>query len=177
MTVTKTEGRPPAAPSTTRATVGSSLFPSLRGEFDRLWDSAFLNPMGRGLFDFDPFQRRGMPAGAMMPRMDVVETDPAIKVTVELPGMDQKDINISVADDLMTIRGEKKVEHEETEADYHLNERSYGAFARSFLIPETVDATAIEAVVDKGVLTLTMPKTAKPAPAATKIEVKTKTSE
>lgn len=105
------------------------------------------------------------------PRVDVKETDKEISVTAELPGVDEKDVEISLAGDVLTIKGEKKAEKEEkSEERYHF-ERSYGAFRRSFSLPCEVDADKATAAYKKGVLTITLPKTAAAAK-STKIEVK-----
>jgi HSP20 family protein len=92
-------------------------------------------------------------------------------VKAEVPGMEAKDINISVTGEVLTIKGEKKSEREEKEENYHLVERSYGSFSRSLALPAAVDLDKIEAKYDKGVLTVTCPKKeeVKPKP----IEIKT----
>jgi HSP20 family protein len=97
--------------------------------------------------------------------MDVSETDKEIEITTELPGLEEKDIQLNVADDVLTVRGEKKNEREESEKDYHLVERSYGSFVRSVQLPTGVNAEGIKAVMSKGVLKVTVPK---PAPAQSK---------
>jgi HSP20 family protein len=105
-----------------------------------------------------------------MPSMDVSETDKEIEITTELPGLEEKDIQLNVADDVLTVRGEKKNEREESEKDYHLVERSYGSFVRSVQLPTGVNAEGIKAVMSKGVLKVTVPK---PAPAQSKkIDIK-----
>ena len=134
-------------------------FMSLQREIDRLFD------------DFT----RGFPSlpgneGALLPSMDVTESDKEIEITAELPGLEAKDVQLNVADNVLTIRGEKKSEKEEKDKDYRLVERSYGSFARSLELPAGVNADAIKASIDKGVLTVTVPK---PAPAQVKkIDVK-----
>jgi HSP20 family protein len=95
----------------------------------------------------------------------VTETDKSIEVSTELPGMDEKDIEISVANDVLTIRGEKKAEKEEKNKTYRLVERSYGAFERSLALPPGVNAEAVKASMSKGVLKITLPK-----PAATQAQ-------
>ena len=94
-----------------------------------------------------------------------------IVVKAEVPGIDAKDINISVTGDVLTIKGEKKSEREEKEENYHLVERSYGSFSRSLVLPAAVDLDKIEAKYDKGVLTVTCPKKEEVKPKA--IEIKT----
>jgi HSP20 family protein len=102
--------------------------------------------------------------------MDVTETAKEIEITAELPGLEEKDVQINVADNVLTIRGEKKAEKEEKEKNYRLVERSYGAFERTLELPEGVNADAIKANIAKGVLKVIIPK---PEPAqAKKIEVK-----
>jgi HSP20 family protein len=135
-------------------------FVSLQQEIDRLFD------------DFT----RGFPAftagtsAAMLPTMDVAETDKDIEITAELPGLEEKDVQINVADNVLTIRGEKKAEKEEKDKNYRLVERSYGSFERSLELPRGVNLDAIKASIDKGVLRVTVPK---PAPAQVrKVEVK-----
>ena len=105
-----------------------------------------------------------------MPSVDVGETDKAFEITAELPGMDEDDIEVTLTDAGLTIKGEKKSEREETEKDYHRLERSFGSFQRFFAVPEEVDAAKIDARFKKGVLTVTLPKTAKAK--ARKIKVK-----
>jgi HSP20 family protein len=103
------------------------------------------------------------------PSMEVTETDKAIEVSTELPGIEEKDVDISIANDVLTIRGEKKAEKEEKNKSYRLIERSYGAFGRSLALPPGIDAGAIKAKMDKGVLKLTLPKP--PAAQAQKIKI------
>jgi HSP20 family protein len=123
---------------------------------------------------FDDFTR-GVPAFGngkteLLPSMDVTETDKDIEITAELPGLEEKDVQINVADNFLTIRGEKTAEKEEKDKNYRLLERSYGSFERTLELPDGVNADAIQASIAKGVLTVTVPK---PAPAQSKkIEVK-----
>ena len=137
-------------------------FVSLQNEIDRLFDD-----FTRG-FPSLSMGNGGMTA--MVPTMDVAETDKEIEITAELPGLEEKDVQINVADNILTIRGEKKAEKEQKDKNYRMVERSYGAFERSLELPEGVNADAIKANIDKGVLKVTVPK---PAPAQVKkIEVK-----
>ncbi|MFA5119749.1 Hsp20/alpha crystallin family protein [Zavarzinia sp.] len=106
----------------------------------------------------------------VMPKLDVTETADAIKVTAELPGLEEKDVEITLANDMLTIRGEKNVEHEDKGETRHVVERATGTFARAIQVPAGMDPAAVKATMDKGVLTVTMPKPAA-APAAQKIEV------
>jgi HSP20 family protein len=106
------------------------------------------------------------------PAVDVVESEKVYEVTAELPGMDEKNIEIKVANGVLTMKGEKQEQKEEKKKDYYLQERYYGSFERSFEIPETVDADKIEATFKKGVLTVTLPKKAESQKPAKKVEVK-----
>ncbi len=101
----------------------------------------------------------------LTPSIDVTETDKEVEITAELPGLEEKDVQVNVADNLLTIRGEKKAEREDKNKDYHVVERSYGSFSRTLELPESVDADAIQATMSKGVLKVVVPK---PAPAQVK---------
>jgi HSP20 family protein len=105
----------------------------------------------------------GWPAEALAPDMDVTETDGEIRVSTELPGVEEKDIDISLANGVLRIRGEKKAEKEEKDEGRRYVERSYGVFERSLQLPGEVDADRAAAKLEKGVLTVTLPKTAKAA--------------
>jgi len=138
----------------------ASPFMSLQHEIDRLFED-----FSRG---FPTIAGNG--ATALMPSMDVTETDKEIEITAELPGLEEKDVQINIADNILTIRGEKKAEKEQKDKNYRLVERSYGSFERTLELPEGVNADAIKANISKGLLKVTVPK---PAPTqAKKIEVK-----
>jgi HSP20 family protein len=106
--------------------------------------------------------------------VDVVETEKEYQITAELPGLSEKDVEVVVADEILTIKGEKKEEKEEKAKNYYLSERRYGAFKRSFQLPSGVDADKIEAGFQNGVLTLTLPKTPEAQKSEKKIAIKTK---
>lgn len=110
--------------------------------------------------------------GMFGPSTDVSETDKNVEVTVELPGMSDKDIDISLSGDAMTIRGEKKIEHEEKRKGVYMSERSYGAFYRTIPLPPGVDTDKAEAKFRNGVLTVTLPKTAEAQAKVKRIPVK-----
>jgi HSP20 family protein len=95
----------------------------------------------------------------VVPRLDVHEDDKALHVTVELPGMTDKDVSVTVTDRMLTIRGEKKEEKEKKEQDIYRRERAYGSFRRSIELPGDVDSGKIEAAFKNGVLTIDLPKT------------------
>lgn len=155
------------ASGTGKAPVRSSSDPfhSLRRRIDSLFDELGGNFFGR------PLSRNG--AGDLAarfpfnePSVNVAETDAAYEVTAELPGVDEKNIEVQVTDGVLTLRGEKREEKEEKDEkkNYHLVERSYGSFQRSFSLPENVAEAKIKADYDKGVLRVTIPKTAPTAP-------------
>src|SRR6516165_6994682 len=150
-------------------------FESLRREMDRLFDSfdgGFSRyPFGRSAFEVEPFWRRESTWTAA-PAVDVAESEKAYEITAELPGMDEKNIEVKLVNGNLIIKGEKQEEKEEKKKDYYLSERRFGSFERSFAVPESVDTDKIEASFKKGVLMLTLPKKAEAQTPAKKIEVK-----
>ncbi|MEH2512043.1 HSP20 family protein [Nitrobacteraceae bacterium AZCC 1564] len=135
-----------------------SPFMALQQEIDNLFDG-FTRGFGQAQFQ------------SLVPNMDVSETAKEIEVTAELPGLEEKDIQLSVTDQLLSIRGEKKSEREEKDKDYHVLERTYGSFSRTVELPPGINPDSIKAVMSKGVLKVTIPK---PAPSQSKkIDVKT----
>jgi HSP20 family protein len=147
---------------------------SLHDEIDRMMSGFFGSGFGRfptRLFDFEPLPRPAALSGVMTPRVDVTETDQEIQLAAELPGMEEKDVELLVQDGVLTLRGEKKLEKEEKKKDYHVIERQYGSFQRSYELPDIVDQGKIAAKFDKGVLTVTLPKTAKAKEATRKIAI------
>ena len=138
-------------------------FISLQREVDRLFEDFTRGFPSLALF-------HGGNGGLLTPSVDVSETDKEIEITAELPGLEEKDVQINVSDNLLTIRGEKSAEKEQKDKNYRLVERSYGSFERTLELPSGVDADAIKASLSKGVLKVTVPK---PTPAqAKKVEVK-----
>jgi len=135
----------------------------LRQQVDHLFDdfnrSPVPSPFGRGLFDVEPFWRREL-IGHGMPAVDIAEKDKSYEITAELPGMDQKDIEIKLSNGSLIIRGEKQADKEEKTKGYHLSERHYGAFERAFNLPKGIDADKIDARFSKGVLSISLPKKA-----------------
>ncbi|WP_371998917.1 Hsp20/alpha crystallin family protein (plasmid) [Tistrella mobilis] len=134
--------------------------------FDR-FDGNIRLPSIRALFDPAP---AGI-FGASMPAVDVHEEVAAYVVTAELPGLDAADVTLTLAGDQLVLAGEKRQESERKDADRHVSERVYGTFRRSFLLPRDVAPDGIAATFAKGVLTITLPKTAEAAARRT-IEVK-----
>jgi HSP20 family protein len=132
----------------------SDPFSALRAEMDSLFDSF----MG-GLPAFPRmFGTSGDRAFALTPHMDVKETDKEIVVEAELPGIDEKDLSLALQDGVLTIRGEKKHEHDEEKENYRLMERRYGSFQRSMRLPDSVDEEKVEASFNNGVLKVSLPK-------------------
>jgi HSP20 family protein len=130
------------------------------GEFHRRMDELFDDFVeGFGQGSVWPTLRGLEQRLAVAPSVDVSETDDEIRITADLPGMDEKDIQVTLDNDLLAIRGEKKLEQEEEKRNYHISERSYGEFSRTIPVPAGIDAGKIKASVKKGVLTITLPKT------------------
>lgn len=147
-------------------------FESLRREIDRVFDAFPMGfPRGRRAFDLDLSWPREA-AWPVMPAVDVAEKDGAYEISAELPGMDEKDIEVKVSNGTLTIKGEKKEEKEQRDKDFYLSERRYGSFARSFEVPAGIDPARIEARFAKGVLMVTLPKSPEAKQNEKKIEVK-----
>jgi HSP20 family protein len=136
---------------------------SFRQEMDRLMENFF---QGFGLRPFD------MRIAGFTPHVDVIDAGKTVTVSVELPGMDEKDIEVSLTGDALTIKGEKKEEKEEKGKDYYRSERSFGSFTRIVEIPEGIDSEGAEASFKKGVLTVKLPKTKQAIEEARRIAVK-----
>jgi HSP20 family protein len=127
-------------------------FSLLRHKIDSLFDDFF------GGVHMEPVEDR---QGIFSPKVDVTENDKDITVRAELPGIDDNDIEVLLNSNTLTIRGEKKVEKEQQGKAYYRMERSYGSFSRIILLPVEVDKDKIAAQLKKGVLTVTLPKSAK----------------
>jgi HSP20 family protein len=145
-------------------------FETLRRQVDRLFDEF---PFRRSIAEFEPFER--FVSGAVSaPPVDFVEKEKEYELTAELPGLDEKNIEIKLSNSLLTISGEKKEEKEEKKEGYYFSERRYGSFKRAFRVPEGVDTDKIEASFDKGVLKIRLPKTPEAQKAEKKIEISAK---
>ncbi len=108
-----------------------------------------------------------------MPRVDVEERENDFEVSMDIPGVDKKDIKVSLDNKVLTIKGERKVErNEEEEGKYHCTERMYGSFQRSFTLPKSIDSKKIRARHENGVLTITLPKAEEAREREIEIEVK-----
>ncbi|MGE5537362.1 MAG: Hsp20/alpha crystallin family protein [Gemmatimonas sp.] len=141
----------------------------LHREIDRLFDD-----FGRGFFDMPSFRRAEAMVPQLSTRTNVAETDGAYEIEMELPGIEEKDIDVKIAGDVLTVSGERKEEKDEQKKEYHLVERSYGSFRRSFTLPENVAQEKIAATFKNGVLSVMLPKkeTGKSAQGEKKIEIK-----
>lgn len=129
-------------------------FSALRREMDRMFDE-----FSRGFGGLATESENGF----LVPRMDVAESDAGLEITAELPGVDPKDIKLDVADGVMTLRAERKTETEKKDEKkrYHLVERREGSFLRRFSLPFEPDQDKMEAQFDKGVLRVSVPRSAK----------------
>ena len=141
---------------------------SMHREMDRLFDDFF-----RGIA---PWRTGNLesPLSSFVPDTDVRETDKEVRVSAELPGMDEKDIEVELTDGGLTIRGEKKDEREGKENGYHALERSYGSFCRTVSLPADVEADKATAEFKKGVLTVIVPKTPQAESRRKKVQINVK---
>jgi HSP20 family protein len=137
---------------------------TLQDKMGRLFSDVFTEP---GLLEAESGIVRDW-----IPAVDIFENTDNIVIKAELPGMEMKDIDVKVEDHTLSIKGERKLEHEEKRENYHRVERVYGAFHRTFALPSSVDAEKIRAGYDKGVLTVTLPKKEETRPRKINIEVK-----
>ncbi|MFK0278563.1 Hsp20/alpha crystallin family protein [Ensifer sp. NPDC090286] len=148
-------------------------FEGLRSEIDRLFDD-FAPTFWRRPFEPVHFPRTSLlSTWAVAPAVDLVEKEASYEITAELPGIEEKDIEVKVSNGNLTIRGEKQEVKEEKDKEYVLSERRYGSFQRTFKMPDGVKADDIAAIFSKGVLTVTIPKTKEAQQNDRKIQVKT----
>ncbi len=143
-----------------------------------LWsDSPFADlrkEMDQALESF--FGKRSLLSGAegekfIAPSIDIAENDNAITLTAELPGINEQDVDLSIQNGVLTLKGEKKMEKKDDKDNYHVVERRYGSFQRSMRLPATVDEAAVSAKFENGVLTVTLPKKPGTAPVERKIAI------
>jgi HSP20 family protein len=162
-----------------------SLIPRRNGNFDlpiRREDSdlTVFNPVQQEInrvFDdfFSGFQWPMLVGGGknvFEPSLDLTETEKELKITVELPGMDEKDIDLSLSQNTLTIKGEKREEKEDRTHGFYRVERSYGAFQRTIPVPCEIDSDKVEATFKKGVLSISLPKTEQERCHSKKINIK-----
>jgi HSP20 family protein len=152
----------PARNGGSRAALAANPFGFLQREIDRLFQDLTAGPDVAGQAQI-----------TLVPSMDVTETDNEIVILAEMPGLKRDDVQITIDDDVLTIRGEKRVERGEggeQDKNYHVSERSYGVFVRALQLPAGVDPSKVEATMSNGVLRISIPKPASRQPK--KIEVK-----
>jgi len=142
---------------------------TLRGEIDRLFDD-FDGGFWRAPFRMPNWTRSV--AWPSMPAVDFTDTEKSYEVIAELPGIDEKNVEVKVANGVLTIKGEKQEDKEEKNKDYYVRERNFGSFERAFQVPNGVDTDKVEASFKKGVLTVTMPKKPEAQKTVKKIDVK-----
>ncbi len=141
---------------------------TLQDRMNRLFQDAFLTP--------GSLEMRGeesLMSGSFVPPVDVYEDEHNIVLKMETPGIDQKDIDIRVENNVLTVHGERKLEKEEKQENFHRVERRYGTFTRSFTLPNTVDTDNVNADCDNGVLKITLAKRAEAKPKQIKVNVGT----
>lgn len=132
--------------------LGGDPFLSLHREMNRFFDDML---RGQGMMP------SSQSAGTLLaPQINVSETDNEIRITAELPGVSEKDVEVDLNDDVLVIRGEKKLEQKEEKENFHFVERSYGTFQRALQLPGPVNPEEVKATFENGVLTVTLPKTA-----------------
>jgi len=175
------------APAKTRAAKAAAparggTMPSLRAlhdEIDRVFDE-FYERLGRWPragrhFDlepfFEPFRRIEPIWGGKQPIADVAESDSEFRITAEMPGIEEKDIEVTVSDGMLSIKGEKTEEKEEKKDNYHVSERRFGSFRRSFALPRTADTEKVQASMKNGVLSVVLPKRAEAKATSKKVQI------
>ena len=137
-----------------RSAAGQKVAEAIRQEMNRLFDN-FVQDLGSAT----PLTRFGEGSfGQITPQVNVSETDKEYKVTAELPGIEEKDIEVSLGQNVLTLKGEKRAEREDQQKNYHLMERSFGSFQRTIALPVEVDHDKVSASFKNGVLTVRLPK-------------------
>ncbi len=151
----------PARPDSAHDNPIAALQREMNSVFEGFW-----NRFGRGIGEID------WPWGHGEARSDVVQTGDAVEISIELPGMGMEDVEVTVTDDLLTVKGEKKIERQEEKKGYYLSERSYGAIWRTIPLPPGTDGSKAEATFKNGVLTVRLPQTPEAQAKVKHIEVK-----
>jgi HSP20 family protein len=136
-------------------------FSTLQDRMNRLFRESY-GPEGRD---------ESLSTSQFAPPVDVYEDEHNVVLKVEVPGIDEKDIDVRVENNVLTVHGERKVEKEEKEENFRRIERQYGSFTRTFTLPSTVDAERIQADYDKGILKIVLPKKAEAKPKSIKVNV------
>lgn len=146
----------------------ASPLSNLQTEMNRMFEQFLHQPFGQP-FGY-PAERGNGHGVTIVPALDVEEDDKYVTVTAELPGIDREDVHIAVQDDMLEIRGHKTQERKQDGDNFRMVERSYGSFARRIALPAEVDSNKAEAKLERGVLTLRLPKSG-PKPGMKEIEV------
>ncbi len=141
---------------------------TLTDRMNRLFDEVWGRPLRRGA------EEEGAMIGAWAPAVDVLETKDGLQLTAELPGIDPKNVEVTVENGVLALRGERSFEKAAEGETYHRVERVYGTFERSFTLPTSVDPDKIKAQFKNGLLTLTIPKREEAKPKPIKIQVESK---
>jgi HSP20 family protein len=144
----------------------TDVFSAMRDEMDRLFER-----FEQGWPSLPSLFRQPFDEGAMIPALDVHESDKELTINIDLPGVAEKDVTVTLADGLLTVKGEKRSETEEKKGNYHVAERSYGSFQRSIRLPESVDDARLAAHMDNGVLKITAQKKPEAVRAERRIEI------
>ena len=144
------------------------IFAPLHDQIDRVFEE-----FTHGFSSPSQILQSGFGHGDIVPKMDLSEDDEVLTVKLDIPGVDEENIDVTLADNVLTVKGEKKSESEDKEKDYHLVERRYGRFQRSLKLPYEVLSDKVTARYDKGVLTISMPKSEQLESKARKIPIQT----
>lgn len=139
---------------------------ALHREMNQMFDDFFRS------FDFAPFSTFEERFRTFSPSVDIVENEKEVTVKVELPGMDEKDVDVLLTEDTLTIKGEKKEEKEDKGNDYYHMERTYGHFNRVIPLPREIDTANVEARFKNGILSITLPKWEVTKTKGTKVPIK-----
>jgi HSP20 family protein len=156
-------GAAPAVQSPFESFFGPGAFGSLQDEVNRLFEDFWGTAPATA-------EEAGRPV-VLRPRVDLSETEAAFEISAEMPGLKEDEIEVSVTDDVLSLKGEHKAESEKKGEHYHVRERSYGSFRRSFRLPANADAEKVSAKFENGVLHLTVPKTAEAKAKSRKIAI------
>lgn len=143
------------------------VFEAMRNEMDRVFEQFERGGWGLPMLPF-----RGVGRETMVPELDVTDDGKQLKIAVDLPGMSEKDVTVTLANGVLRIKGERKSETEEKKENYYMAERRYGAFERQLRLPDIIDESRLEAKFDKGVLRVSAPKKPEAVKAEKKIEIK-----
>jgi len=139
--------------------------------FRGLGEFGWQNQLSRMFEDFYRGSDELTTAGAFVPAVDIYEDEHSITLKFEVPGMEEKDLDVRLENNTLTVKGERKFEKEEKEENFHRIERRYGAFTRSFTLPNTVESEGVEAHYENGILKVKLAKRAESKPKQIKVNV------